>query len=97
MARRRLHIRPHSNVEVNGLKKYTEIGFGNTWFIRTEFEDSDGTEREVRGFTAPFKLQSVYFRLWMGKKVIILDSKEGLKLSSKNRKNFKLVIGFMGI
>lgn len=79
------------------MKKYTEIGFGNTWFIRTEFEEPDGTEREIRGFTAPFKLQSVYLRCWIGKKVIILDSKEGLKLSSKNRKSFKLVVGLMGI
>lgn len=32
------------------MKKYTEIGFGNTWFVRTEIENDDGSESEMKGF-----------------------------------------------
>ncbi|WP_211750448.1 DUF3977 family protein, partial [Paenibacillus sp. Marseille-Q4541] len=78
------------------MKKYTEVGIGNKWFIRTEFEHDDGSESEIKGFTKPFKLKSIYFRAWLGRKVLIIDSKEGIKLVKKDRKEFKLIIGFCG-
>ncbi|CAH1211525.1 hypothetical protein PAECIP111890_03749 [Paenibacillus sp. JJ-223] len=79
------------------MKKYMEIGFGNRWFIRTEFEHEDGTESEQKGFTAPFRLKSVYLRIWIGTSVLIIDSREGIKRARKNRKAFKLILGFYGI
>lgn len=78
------------------MKKYIEIGYGNRWFVRTEVEEEDGTEREFRGIIKPFKLKSIYLRIWFGKKVLIIDSREGLKIISKNRKSIKILIGFMG-
>jgi len=78
------------------LKKFREIGYGNRWFIRTEFEDEDGTESEVRGFTKPFNLRSVYFRAWIGKRVLIIDTKDGIKLMRKTENKFKMVLGFYG-
>ncbi|MGF9698499.1 MULTISPECIES: DUF3977 family protein [Paenibacillus] len=78
------------------MKKFREIGYGNRWFIRTEFEHEDGTESEVKGFTKPFSLRSVYVRAWIGKKVMIIDSKEGIKLMNKNEKKVKIILGFFG-
>lgn len=79
------------------MKKYTEIGFGNAWFVRTEIEHDDGSESEMKGFLKPFKLKSVYIRVWIGMNVMILDSKEGLKFTKKNRRKFKFMIGFYGL
>ena len=82
---------------MKNIKKYTEIGFGNTWFVRTEFEDENGVEREVKGLTKPFALKSIYLRIWIGRKVIIIDSKQGIKLSTKDRSALKILIGFYGL
>ena len=79
------------------MKKYIEVGYGNTWLVRTEIEEVDGTEREIKGLVKPFKLKSIYLRIWLGKKVLILDSREGIKISTKNRKKIKIVIGFYGL
>lgn len=79
------------------MKKYIEIGFGNSWFIRTELEHSDGTESEIKGVVKPFTLKSIYLRVWLGRRVLIIDNKEGIKLSRKDKKKFKFVIGFRGV
>lgn len=79
------------------MKKYIEMGFGNTWFIRTELEQEDGTETEIKGIYSPFQLKSIYIRVWLGKRVWIVDTREGLKLAKKNKKKFKLILGFYGI
>jgi hypothetical protein len=73
--------------------KFIEFGLGNKWILRTETELSDGTEFQERGIVGPIKLQSVYLRFWLGKTVIIIDSKEGYKKSKKNRKEIKIIIG----
>ncbi|TBL78919.1 DUF3977 family protein [Paenibacillus thalictri] len=78
------------------MKKYIEIGIGNTWLVRTEIEHEDGTEREIKGMIRPFRLKSVYFRVWIGKKVMVIDLREGIKLQAKNRNKFKIIIGFYG-
>lgn len=51
--------------------RYLEIGFGNRWWMRTEIEQPDGTEHEVRGWVGPIKPVSFYFRIWLGKFVVI--------------------------
>lgn len=79
------------------MKKYIEIGIGNRWFVRTEIEDEDGTEREFKGLIKPFILKSIYLRIWLGRKVIVIDSREGIKISKKNRRKIKIIIGFYGL
>lgn len=78
------------------LKKYIEIGYGNRWFIRTEVEHPDGTETEIRGIVKLKKLKSIYLRIWIGRKVLIIDSREGIKMTDKIRKCFKFILGFYG-
>jgi len=78
------------------LKKYIEIGLGNRWLVRTEFEREDGSEYEVKGWARPFRLESIYFRVWVGTSVLILDSKEGLKWHTKKRRSLKIIFGLKG-
>ncbi len=73
--------------------KYIEIGVGNTWIIRTETENEDGTEIEQKGIVKPIIYHSTYLRIWLGKSVFILDSKDGFKKITKNRNGFKLIFG----
>jgi hypothetical protein len=75
--------------------KYIEFGIGNTWLIRTETELEDGTEYEERGVKGSVKYHSIYLRLWLGKFILILDSKEGLKRQYKTQKNIKLIVGIV--
>ncbi|WP_026678733.1 DUF3977 family protein [Fictibacillus gelatini] len=73
--------------------KFIEFGIGNKWLIRTETELSDGTEFEEKGIVGPIKPQSLYLRVWIGKTVVILDSKEGFKKSKKDRNEIKIIFG----
>jgi hypothetical protein len=75
--------------------KYIEAGFGNKWVLRTEMEIEDGNEYEVQGIQGPIHFHSAYVRLWLGKTVIILDSREGFKKVHKSDNNFKLLIGIV--
>lgn len=75
--------------------KYIEIGIGNTWIVRTEFEMENGDEYEEKGIQGPINCHSAYIRVWFWKSVIIIDSKEGLKTMQKNRKNFKFIFGIV--
>jgi hypothetical protein len=73
--------------------KFIEFGVGNTWLIRTETELEDGTEYEEKGIVGPIKLHSIYVRIWINKTVFILDSKEGIKVKKKKRKEYKFIFG----
>lgn len=55
--------------------KFIEFGLGNTWLIRTETESEDGTEHEEKGIN----FYSMYFRVWIGKTVVIADLEKVLK------------------
>lgn len=77
------------------MKKYIEFGIGNTWILRTEAEMEDNTEIEQQGILGPINVKSIYLRIWIGKTVVLLDSREGFKKMSKNRKSFKLIIGIV--
>ena len=66
--------------------KFIEFGIGNTWLVRTETELEDGTEYEEKGIVGPVKFHSLYVRIWVGRTVVILDSKEGLKRIKKTVK-----------
>ncbi|MHA6532057.1 DUF3977 family protein [Paenibacillus sp. BAC0078] len=73
--------------------KYIEFGIGNKWLIRTETELSNGTEFEEKGIVRPIKFQSAYIRIWIRKTVLIIDLKQGLKVTKKNRNKFKIIFG----
>lgn len=73
------------------MRKYIEFGYGNTWWLRTEFEQSDETEYEVKGIAGKIKPISVYLRIWIGQQAYILDLKEGFKKQQKNRRAIKVV------
>lgn len=79
---------------------FTEIGidFDNNKYglgISTEFEEENGKEFRKPGFVK-MKISGIYFRLWILKRVLIISSKNGLEIKSKNRNNFKLVFGARG-
>jgi len=77
--------------------KYVEFGIGNTWIIRTETEFNDGSEIEEKGIVRPLTFHSMYFRLWLGKTVFIIDSKDGWKKGKKNRNQIKILIGIRSL
>ena len=75
--------------------KFVELGFGNTWLLRTETELEDGTEFEEKGIVGPLKIHSMYIRVWIFKTVFILDVREGFKRMKKSRNKFKLIFGLV--
>lgn len=76
---------------------FTEIGIGNPTFINTEVEYADGTETRNPGFVRFSKLQSLYLRVWLGKKVYVLSSNQGFSIKRKPRTAFKVLFGISGI
>ncbi|ETT80034.1 hypothetical protein C173_00175 [Paenibacillus sp. FSL R7-277] len=73
--------------------KYIEFGIGNTWLVRTEIEQPDGTEVEVQGIVRPVIFRSCYIRVWIGRTVWIADSREGFKRGAKATRRFKIILG----
>ena len=69
---------------------YAEIGLGNEFFCSTELKD----ELRVKGFFVG-RFISVYVRVWIGRVVVILDSREGVKVQKKNRCSFKCLFGIV--
>ena len=77
--------------------KFIEFGIGNKWLIRTETELEDGTEFEEKGIVHPIKIQSFYIRIWFGKRVLIVDTKEGFKKKRKQRNTMKMIVGIKSL
>ncbi|EJR63160.1 hypothetical protein IIO_02257 [Bacillus cereus VD115] len=75
--------------------KYIEIGIGNRWFVRTETENTDGTEIEEKGIVKPIYFESFYVRVWVRKTCFIFDTKEGFKKVRKSRAEYKFIIGIV--
>jgi hypothetical protein len=75
--------------------KYIEFGIGNTWLVRTEFESEDGYEFEEKGVGGPINFVSIYFRIWIGKTIFIIDSKKGFKRIRKSSRKLKLILGII--
>lgn len=80
---------------MRNMRIFTEIGFGNASFINTEIEIGD-RERRVRGCVR-MHVQGVYLRVWIGRRVWILSTRQGYKTMMKNRSTFKLLLGFEGV
>ena len=77
-------------------KVYAELGFGNDTFLSTEVEKG---KREYRSpkFILPKKIQGIYFRFWIFKKVLVLSSFDGIKLQSKDKNKLKILFGVQGV
>lgn len=80
---------------MNTVKIFTEFGIGNASFINTEVEIGD-RERRVRGCIR-MRLRAVYGRVWIGQKVYLVSTNKGFQIIQKNRKTFKLILGFEGV
>ena len=78
------------------MKLYTEVGIGNETFLSTEYEDESGDEYRRNGFRFA-SVQSIYLRVWIAHRVIIVDSKEGIKVKTRNRAAFKLLFGIVSV
>ena len=67
------------------------LGFGRS----VEVERADGTEYRTK---EKIKLanKSYYFRLWIGKYVLVISRANGFELVRKNRYKFKIVFGVKG-
>lgn len=76
-------------------KVYAEIGFGNDTFLSTEMEQ-DNEEYRVAKFILPQKIEEVYFRFWIFKKVFVLSIPKGPHIKIKNRNNLKILFGIGG-
>jgi len=77
------------------LKIYAEIGYGNPSFCNTEIEKGK-LEHRVERFILPPRIDGVYLRIWIGKKVYVLSSKTGFSVTVKNRKKLKFLLGMEG-
>jgi hypothetical protein len=77
-------------------KVFAEVGFGNGTFFSTEFEEGD-SEYRIAQFIKPSQIDDHYFRLWIFKKVLVLSTKDGIKVMSKSRNSFKILFGLGGI
>lgn len=73
-------------------KVYSEIGFGNQSFLSTEIEEGN-KELRVSKFIFPKKIEGIYFRFWIFKKVFIISSKDGIVLQSKDKNKLKILFG----
>lgn len=78
------------------MKKYIEIGLGNTWVVRTEIELDDGTETEHKGISPLRVVYGVYLRVWVRRTVYIFSTNQGFKRMRKQRSAFKFVVGIAG-
>jgi len=80
---------------MESLKIFAEIGFGNASFCNTEIEKGS-LEHRVARFIVPPKIAGVYIRLWLGKRVFVVSTRNGFTTTLKNRNKFKLLLGLEG-
>lgn len=74
---------------------YAEMGIGNETFLSTEIEEG-GHERRIKGFHLPKKITDVYVRIWVGKRVMIVSTKDGVKFVRKEKQGLKILVGVGG-
>jgi len=79
------------------MEVFAEVGVGNDTCLSTEYEKADGSEFRVVGFFIGDRIVSMYIRVWIGYQVLIVDTKEGIKFSKKNKKKFKVLFGVKSI
>ena len=75
---------------------FAEIGIGNKSFLSTEIEKGK-KEHRVNKLIKPKKVNGVYLRIWLLKRVLIISTYEGIKFKKKNKNRFKLAFGLEGV
>lgn len=76
-------------------KIYAEAGFGNDTFFSTEIEEGD-SEYRIPEFKKPENVEDYYLRFWIGRRVFVFSSKDGFKISKKDRTKIKILFGIGG-
>jgi len=80
---------------MNQLQIFAELGYGNSSFFSTEIEKGE-QEKRVSRFVIPSKIEGIYFRFWIGKKVLVLSTKNGFSLKKKDIMKLKFLFGIEG-
>ena len=75
---------------------YSEIGLGNDTFLSTEIEKG---KNEIRKevFILPKRIREFYLRIWINYTVLVISTKDGLKLKKKDKIRYKFILGIGGI
>ncbi|MEK7117430.1 MAG: DUF3977 family protein [Patescibacteria group bacterium] len=76
-------------------KIYAEIGFGNGTFLSTEIEEGD-REYRIPKFIKPRKVSDYYLRFWIFKRVFIFSTKDGFKVTARDKNKLKILFGLGG-
>ncbi len=78
----------------SSLQIFTEIGFGNPHFVSTEIE-KNGREKRIKKRVC-YRVTGIYLRIWIGRRVAILSTRNGFEIEKKTRSTFKLILGCRG-
>ena len=82
------------------MKIYNEVGFsfvlwkGNWIWISYEQEFDNGEEKRWWWWKKLWKIEDVYVRIWIYKKVFIFSKKDGIKTQNKNKRALKIILWF---
>jgi hypothetical protein len=74
------------------VKSFVELGLGNRRLLETELESRDG-EMRVPGAVVLPRIRSIYLRVWLGRRVLILDTDRGIRTMRKDRRALKVLAG----
>ncbi len=77
------------------LKIFAEVGVGNSSFLSIEIE-KDKLEHRVRGFLIPPKIEGIYLRVWIGKRVYAISTNRFFNTTKKTKNKFKFIFGIEG-
>ncbi len=81
--------------KMNQTKIFSELGYGNAIFYNTEIEKGK-YEHRLPMFIVPKKIEGIYFRFWVWKRVFVVSSNNGFSLSRKDRVKLKILFGVEG-
>lgn len=80
---------------MNQTKIFAEFGYGNTTFFNTEIERGK-YEHRVPKCIVPKKIEGIYFRFWVWKRVFIVSTNNGFSFAKKDRVKLKILFGVEG-
>jgi len=76
-------------------KIFAELGYGNATFCNTEIEKGK-YEHRLGKFIIPKKIEGIYFRFWVWKRVFVLSTNKGVSFTKKDRVKLKVLFGVEG-
>ena len=77
------------------IKIFAEIGYGNATFLSTEIEKGKH-EHRLPKFIVPEKIEGIYFRFWVWKRVFVVSTKNGFSVNKKDKIKLKVLLGMEG-